>query len=419
LFVVGGEETLHSGDGIKATAKFLFSTLTWSVQDSMTHARWYPTAVPLADGTLLAVAGNDENGDVSDVEERFTFTNPANQWSIFDARMVNPNPPPPLIEFESDNYPFIFTYHDSGNPKALWAGKRRYTEDIGQPGLRSFTLDITDKVYTQFPEVQEGSTTPREGSGAVMHIDGTATPKKGLVVKVGGNGIELQNPKRFQASDQTWRLNLDVTEAAWERGLNMLEAASDCNMVFLPDGRILVIGGAKFDHDYVQKYPFGVLEVRKTQIYDPVGNSWEQGTDMPYGDFRWYHSAAVLLPDGSVLSAGSNGEFNGRIYYPAYFNQTRPTITLAPTNVTYGVPFELVTTGTVGRVTMIRLGATTHGYDQGQRFIKCDYSGTGTLTVTAPANGAIAPPGYYMIFALSLSSGKWIPSHARYVKVGP
>jgi hypothetical protein len=39
---------------------------------------------------------------------------------------------------------------------------------------------------------------------------------------------------------------------------------------------------------------------------------------------------------------------------------------------------------------------------------------TGALTITAPANGNVAPPGYYMLFILNTDS---VPSVAKIVKV--
>ena len=89
----------------------------------------------------------------------------------------------------------------------------------------------------------------------------------------------------------------------------------------------------------------------------------------------------------------------------------------APTSaIAYNGTFQLTVQSsepTVGKVTLIRLGATTHGFDQGQRFINCNFTGTTTLTVTSPKNNAIAPPGWYMVFAVSTSG---VPSHARYVQ---
>jgi len=67
----------------------------------------------------------------------------------------------------------------------------------------------------------------------------------------------------------------------------------------------------------------------------------------------------------------------------------------------------------------LRLAVTTHGFDQGQRFINCDFSQNGSaLTVSSPASGGVAPPGMYMVFAIN-NVGDGVPSIARYVKIGP
>src|SRR5260370_40652357 len=42
-------------------------------------------------------------------------------------------------------------------------------------------------------------------------------------------------------------------------------------------------------------------------------------------------------------------------------------------------------------------------------------SGSGALSGTAPPNGNIAPPGYYMLFLLNNSG---LPSHASFVQLG-
>jgi len=51
-----------------------------------------------------------------------------------------------------------------------------------------------------------------------------------------------------------------------------------------------------------------------------------------------------------------------------------------------------------------------------QRFVGLSFTpGSGALTVTAPPNGNIAPPGYYMLFLID-SSG--VPSVAKFVQLG-
>ncbi len=68
----------------------------------------------------------------------------------------------------------------------------------------------------------------------------------------------------------------------------------------------------------------------------------------------------------------------------------------------------------IGKVSLVRLGAVTHRFDQNQRFVELQIvqQSGGGLRVAPPANGNIAPPGYYMLF---LVSDAGVPSVASYV----
>ena len=69
----------------------------------------------------------------------------------------------------------------------------------------------------------------------------------------------------------------------------------------------------------------------------------------------------------------------------------------------------------IASVSLIRTGAVTHFFDQNERYLPLTFTQTtGGLTVTAPANGNLAPPGYYMLFIVN-SSG--VPSIAPIVQV--
>jgi hypothetical protein len=132
---------------------------------------------------------------------------------------------------------------------------------------------------------------------------------------------------------------------------------------------------------------------------------------------RAYHSAALLLPDGSVLIGGdpNGGATPNERFLPSYFSRPRPTIANTPANVGYGGAFSVDTSAanTIGEVVLMRPAAVTHGFNQAQRFISCAISGAHgtTIDAVAPPDGTIAPPGHYLLFVVDSlrvpSRGVW------------
>ncbi|WP_410963394.1 galactose oxidase early set domain-containing protein, partial [Salmonella sp. SAL4455] len=62
-------------------------------------------------------------------------------------------------------------------------------------------------------------------------------------------------------------------------------------------------------------------------------------------------------------------------------------------------------------------GAVTHHTDAGQRYVKLAITGrTATqVSVRAPANGNLAPPGFYMLFIVKANG---VPSEAAGQQLG-
>jgi hypothetical protein len=57
----------------------------------------------------------------------------------------------------------------------------------------------------------------------------------------------------------------------------------------------------------------------------------------------------------------------------------------------------------------------THAFNQNQRFVPVTFQTTsGGLTIQAPANANLAPPGYYMLFIVDTNG---IPSVAAMVRL--
>jgi hypothetical protein len=119
----------------------------------------------------------------------------------------------------------------------------------------------------------------------------------------------------------------------------------------LPDGKIVVFGG-------VSDTNADSTKVLEPEIYDP-GINWSTGTYSnpeswqslaadPDGVARNYHSTNLLLPDGSLFTAGSShnansgdpataGEMRIVLFKPDYFdNPARPDLNSTALSTSYG-----------------------------------------------------------------------------------
>ena len=237
-------------------------------------------------------------------------------------------------------------------------------------------------------------------------------------------------------------------EGSWtlaDASAQLLDNRQDANLTILPDGRVLLSGGV----DTFFPDPGSQDGRRKPLIWDPGSREWnahdgnnlEALADCP--NIRDYHSVAMLLPDGSVLSAGGEdiktyGDNNlpdgperrmtGEIYKPPYLftgdnPAVPPVIACADEVIGYGLPFNLTVNGTnpIGFLSLVRPSSVTHGFNFEQRFVKLSsastlVSGNQSILGQGPVDGNAAPPGYYLLFALSPTG---VPSIAQWVQVGP
>src|SRR5262249_21029328 len=151
------------------------------------------------------------------------------------------------------------------------------------------------------------------------------------------------------------RIDLNAANPQWTNVAAMPQARRQNNVTLLPDGKMLVTGGSASAGFNTQDGPTAAL------LYHPVGNSWS--TLATESDYRGYHSTAILLADGRILSSGGDNHANGQVFPPPYlFNGTRPTVTSAPAAVSYGNTFFVGTPdgAAITKVTLTRLSVVTH-----------------------------------------------------------
>jgi len=273
-----------------------------------------------------------------------------------------------------------------------------------------------------------------EGGEAMADYSSSAMFEPGKILKVGGGGNPNDSGRAYATS-----FTFDHGTGAWTQRGSLTYKRRLHNLVILPDGKVLAIGGNKRD-----LYEDPVFE---PEIFDPATGQWSVATNVDNPNIpRWYHSVATLMPDGKVLVAGGDiqpppypTEKRPKLYQlfkPRYLNVTslRPVIQVAPTSISLGsgdptftLTVALNPTGypLVSKVALIRLGATTHGFDSGQRYVSLQFlqgiDGNGnpnnTLAVTEPSSVYNCPPGYYMLFVMMDSNGEKVPSVAKYIQV--
>src|SRR5262249_48982626 len=131
------------------------------------------------------------------------------------------------------------------------------------------------------------------------------------------------------------------------------------------------------------------------------------------------------LPDGRVLTAGSNpesadpggGELRIEIFHPPYlFRGPRPFIQSVPRDWTYGATITIHTPQAreIKWLSLVRPMATTHSWDSNQRLVDVHFEPHGFchLTAQVPRQSMLAPPGWYMLFLVQHSG---VPSVASWV----
>jgi hypothetical protein len=263
-----------------------------------------------------------------------------------------------------------------------------------------------------------------------------------VMIMGGGNTYEPNTP----ATSSTQEINLSEANPKWVNGpeLPAGEAESGTesmgqgkmyvSAVALPDGTVMETGGSLYPR---------TDDVHEASIFNPATNSFTSIAPDPVG--RNYHSEALLLPDGRVLTLGSNPanpvtgqeSFETRlsIYEPPYlFDGPRPVLNAIDGEANhlegsfnhtgqweYGTEHTISysTSVPISSAVLIRPAAVTHSSDPNQREVDLTITqntGSGTLKVGLTSNSNLAPPGYYMVF---LVNSKGVPSVAQWVHVGP
>jgi len=374
LFVAGG----HNGmDGYGLIMAHTYDAVNdiWTRQADMNAGRWYPCAAILPTGDVLVASGSVVPGTANDLPQ--VYQAGTGTWrSLTSATLVLPL------------YPMM---HLAPNGKVFMSGPDPLTRYLDTSGLGAWTT--------------VGSTT----SGVTRDYGTSILYDTGKVLLLGGG-----TPT---ASAEVIDLNAPVP--AWRALAPMAFARRQVCGVIMADGQILVTGGTTSPG-----FNDSTGSVFAAEIWDPVAETFT--TVASAAKERLYHSETILLPDGRILSQGGGhppggpglDQYNAEIYSPPYlFKSARPTITAAPSLVAWGQAFPVTTpdAASIAKVHLIRLGSMTHSLNMDQRICRPAFGpGPGGLSVTAPPDPNICPPGYYMLFILNTDG---VPSVAKMIRI--
>ena len=355
----------------------------WQDAPDMASGRWYPTLVSGPDGDVLAVSGLGADGQLTVVPERFRDRA---GWTALPT-----SPPWPL-------YAHLFLLVDgrvfysggqyganNGQRPSVWdpdAATVREIMGLPEPGLRNQAASVL------LPPAQDQRVMIVGGGGWDPHGVNTTTATTAIVDLTAPDPVYVPGPVLHHA-----RMHLCA--------------------VLLPDRTVVVCGGSGMEEDRHHVSPHA-------EIYHPDTNTWRgaAASRVP----RLYHSVALLMPDGKVVTAGSNParrdeERRIEVFWPPYlFAGPRPQVTPAQVEVHYGevLTAEVPDAALLGTACLIRPGATTHSSDSEQRLVDVPLQVTATdaVELQLPTESTLAPPGWYLLFVATPakvpSEGQWV-----------
>ncbi len=245
VLVVGGEDA--SANALAGAERYDAATNAWSSAGTMATARYGATATLLSDGSVLVAGGvTGVAGTATASAERY---DPAtNAWSSAGT-MTTARQGAVAVRLP-DGSVLVAGGTSAGGMSDPTASAERY--DPATNGWSSVAP----------------MTTERSGAAATRLADGS-------VLVVGGLGASLvpsMSAERYDAARNAWTQTGPLAAAAYAGGL-----------VTLRDGSVFTAGGGA------------------AQIYDPASDGWYEVDGAPTA------SAPILLGDGSVLLAGSQG----------------------------------------------------------------------------------------------------------------
>jgi hypothetical protein len=369
----------------------------------MNSGRWYPTFVTLGSGRVFCSSGiNNQGNDVDFTPEIFSSVG----WTSFSY---------PTRKFPT--YPQMFLLQDG---RIFYSGGSFNQNAVVKPCILKLPNSFGEPIQEiDVPGLYADphNLDPDNPADQRNHATSVLLPPaqdQRVMIMGGGNRFLYGG----STTNTVYIVNLKESSPAYRQVQPLAVPRMHVNAVILPDRTVFVCNGSTVGEDT----NLGLLQA---EIFNPATEEWKQvdAQTVPHG----YHSMALLLPDGSILTGGGTptvacNEIRMQIYRPAYMSASRPKIEEAPRKIRYGESFQILTdqAHNIKWANLMRPGALTHSHDMEQRLVdlRITSKGKSSLTVSvrseqpdlAPQN--LAPPGWYM---LTITDKNNIPSVASWV----
>jgi FtsP/CotA-like multicopper oxidase with cupredoxin domain len=377
LLVAGGTEQYDPFHGLKSAWLFDPILEEWIRVGDMADGRWYPSLATLGDGGVIAVSGASSTGGNNRVPGIYRS---GSNWSSLAAST-----------FDWPLYPHLFLLR---NGNLFYSGGR-----MGGGGLSPGIMTLPANTFANVVPPAGFDLAHRDQAFSVL-----LPPAQDQCVMIMGGGMPVINKVHIA--------NLSGAPT-WSAAAPLHHARAHALGVVLPDRTVLVTGGSIMSEDVST----ATLE---SEIYHPATNTWTLAAKSTVP--RVYHGVALLLPDGRVITAGSNphrkdDELRLELFHPPYlFRGPRPFIEHAPSLLHYGdtITIESPQAKDIKSVELIHPAATTHSSDTSQRLVDMPFEREGfcRLKACVPKESNLAPPGWYMLFVVDKLG---VPSVAKWV----
>lgn len=419
---------------------YLFDPLTetWERLRDMQVGRWYPTLIRLADERVLAISGLEFRmpGEkpqtntlkilfelITKMKERIAQVHevfePATKiWSCMKEELLLPLYPRLHLLPDGDVfYSGVFNTHfltPGRFPSALWSPRTEKWRDLGgrhwkqnrEEGI-SILLALRPPDYRPQILIAGGGT----------HNVGRSLMT--LLHSIGKDSWSSFFTFLTHVEDSVERIDLSQPNPRWELSGKMHHPRVHANGVLLPDGSVLVVGGmVTYGHHDTDMHAV----VTEAELYDPSTNAWRRMAAQQRA--RVYHSTAILLPDGRVISMGSNPrskmiERSIEIFSPPYlFRGERPIVAEYPEKIAHNRSFQITVDHAhhIRQVVLMRPEVLTHVTNTDQRLLELEFKAMNDtqLNVQGPPGAAHMPRGYCMLFVLN---DEGVPSIGKFLKL--